>query len=324
MTGLYLREMLLPLLAAEQLPRFGINSERLVRDDQYRVPLYQVCQLLNYMLAEYQDPLFCLSQSRGITLKAFPWLGASLFASVDLQTGLQRLAELEPLIWNGSSIELVQGQDKATLRWHMLPDLPAALVELSLSGWVILAPVLAQVPSAEVQLNFRHAARAPLADYEQILGCTPTFEQSEDSLVFPASWLQHPLTHSDPAAGEWLLQEARRRLAEGMTTWQLETRVRAYCLSALPGAMPEAADIAREFALTPRTLRCLLQAQAINLRELQDEVRRDAACWWLRVADVSLVDVAQGCGFSEQSAFQRAFRRWTGHTPMQWREDVAG
>ncbi|HSW14260.1 MAG TPA: Wzz/FepE/Etk N-terminal domain-containing protein [Solimonas sp.] len=87
-----------------------------------------------------------------------------------------------------------------------------------------------------------------------------------------------------------------------------------------PGELPEAAAIAEELSMTPRVLRDRLQAQGLNLRDLQDEARRDAACWWLRHSDAGLAEVAQGCGFSEQSAFQRAFRRWTGQAPAQWRE----
>ncbi|HSW13110.1 MAG TPA: AraC family transcriptional regulator ligand-binding domain-containing protein, partial [Solimonas sp.] len=258
-TGRYLREMLPSFLPPTLLTGAGINPERLARDELYRVPLYQVQALLEQVLRAVPDPLFALRQTRGLSLKAYPWLGASLLASVDLRTGLERLIELEPLVWDGSRIELSQQGEQACLRWIELQPLPPAMVEMALAGWILLAPTLAQVPAGEVRLHFRHAARAPLEAYEAVLGCRPQFDQPDISLHFPAAWLTRAMTHSDPTAGEWLLAEARRRLAEGPETWLLESRVRALCLGRLPGELPEAAAIAQELAMTPRVLRDRLQ-----------------------------------------------------------------
>jgi AraC-like DNA-binding protein len=61
-----------------------------------------------------------------------------------------------------------------------------------------------------------------------------------------------------------------------------------------------------------------MSERQLNLRNIQDATRREAALYWLGQANTVLTDVALACGFSEQSAFQRAFRRWTGLTPGQW------
>lgn len=318
--GRYLREMLPPQPPVALLTRCGIHVERLAGDDQYRVPLYQAAALLETLLASAPDPLIALTLARGLSLKAYPWLSASLLASVDLRTGLERLIELEPLTWDGSRIEFTVEADQACLRWHLSHPLPPAMIELMLAGWIVLSPLIASVPVAGLKAQFRHPARAPLEHYEALLGIRPEFGQPDNCLYFPASWLSRSLPHSDPTAGAWLLAEARRRLAEGPDTWLLETRLRALFFQALPGALPDAARLSEQLALTPRHLRERLQSQNLNLRDLQDEVRRDAACWWLLHSETPLADIAQACGFSEQSAFQRAFRRWTAHTPAQWRD----
>ena len=315
----YLRELLPAALPPELLAAAGIDSARLVADEPYRPPLYQAAALLEQALARTGDPLFALVEARRLSLKAFPWLGLSLMASTDLGTGLARLIELEPLVWDGSLLRLEVEGANARLLWQQPWPLPPALTELALAGWVLLGPALAGVPASELRLGFAHAPRAPLERYRALLGCEPAFGQAQTQLAFPAAWLQRELRLADPAAADWLLAEARRRLADGPAGWQLETRLRAACLSALPGPLPEAADLAAALELSPRALRERMQAQKLNLRALQDEARRDAACWWLRHSGAELADIADACGFSEQSAFQRAFRRWTGQTPGQWR-----
>jgi AraC-like DNA-binding protein len=319
----YLSELLPAALPAPWLTQVGIDPQRLRGDEHYRVPLYQAYALLEQALAAQPDPLLALRQARQLSLKAYPWLGLSLLASTDLGTGLARLIELEPLVWDGSRIELSVEGESASLRWLPLHAIPPAVMELALAGWVLLAPALAGVPAGELRLGFTHAARAPLAAYRELLGCEPQFDQPATALRFPAAWLRRELKLADPSAADWVLAEARRRLAEGPLSWRLELRLRAACFAALPGELPEASALADALGLSARGLRERLQAQNLNLRALQDEVRRDAACWWLRHSQAELVEIAQACGFSEQSAFQRAFRRWTGSTPAVWRQTRA-
>ena len=315
----YLRELLPAALPSGMLAAAGIDAARLGADEQYRPALYQASALLEQALARAGDPLFALVEARRLSLKAFPWLGLSLMASTNLRTGLERLIELEPLVWDGSLLRLEVEGSQARLLWQQPWPLPPALTELALAGWVLLGPALAGVPASELRLGFAHAPRASQERYRELLGCQPAFGQAQTQLAFPAEWLQRELRLADPAAADWLLAEARRRLADGPTGWQLETRLRAACLSALPGPLPEASGLAAQLGLSPRALRERMQSRGLNLRAVQDEARRDAARWWLRHSTAELADIADACGFSEQSAFQRAFRRWTGQTPGQWR-----
>jgi len=73
--------------------------------------------------------------------------------------------------------------------------------------------------------------------------------------------------------------------------------------------------------MTPRVLYRRLAAQGLNFRELRESALQQLAEQHLRDGRLSLADVALLLGYSEQSAFTRAFKRWTGHTPTQWREE---
>lgn len=318
-SGRYLRELLPSDLPEAALRAAGLAPTRLRSDEHYRVPLYQACALLEQVLTGRDEPLYALRQAQRLSLKAFPWLGLGLIASTDLGTAIERLIELESLVWDGSRLSLHRDGERAWLRWQEPVPLPAAVMELALAGWVLLAPAIAGVPAGDLRVHFRHAARATPAEYRQLLGCEPQFGAAETRLDFPAGWLHRELKLADPTAADWVLAEARRRLREAPTGSHLENRLRAASFAALPGPLPDAAALARALGLGGRALRERLQSRSLNLREIQDGVRRDAACWWLRQGGTDLADIAQACGFSEQSAFQRAFRRWTGQTPGQWR-----
>lgn len=317
----YLRELLPQPLDDAALRAAGMDPERLRHDPGYRVPLHQTCALLADTLATSGDPLLAIRQARALSLRAFPLLGMGILASATLEEGLLRLIELDPLIWDAVSLRLDIPPDRtgeAVLVMTPRLPLPPAVIELSLAGWVLVGPTLWQARDGDYRLSFQHAARAPAADYHDLFGCPVGFDADSNALHFPAAWLDSRLNLSDPDTSAMILQEARRQLAQPLTR-NLENLLRAACFQALPGPLPEAPALADTLGIAPRQLRQLMGERDIRLRDLQDDVRREAALHWLRAGATDTSALAQACGFSEQSAFQRAFRRWTGMTPGQWR-----
>lgn len=325
-TAGYLRELLPAPTDDAVLRAVGISPERLRQDVRYRVPLYKTCDLLARTMAAAGDPLLALRQARALSLRAFPLLGMGVLASATLEEGLRRLIELDPLIWDAVSLRLdipAKADGHAALVMTPRLPLPAEMIELALAGWVLLGPTLWQIGGHDYRLSLRHAPRAAEADYRELLGCSVTFHADADALHFPAVWLERRLDLSDPGTSAIILAEARRQLAQPLLL-NLENQLRAACFRALPGPLPEAPALAEALGIAPRQLRQLMSEHHIRLRDLQDDVRREAALRWLTLPGCDISNLAQACGFSEQSAFQRAFRRWTGMTPLQWRSAHAG
>jgi len=324
LTASYLRELLPPSLTDAQLHSSGIDPARLHHDSHYRIPLYQACNLLADYIASADDPLIGVRQAHALSLRAFPWLGMGLLASTTLAEGLQRLIELDPLIWDGIRIALHLPDDpQADAALIMTPQLPmpGAVIELALAGWVLLGPALWQIQDSGHRIAFQHAARAPDAAYQALFGCAVSFQAEVNAVYFPSAWLSQRLRFADPSAGAVILHEARRLLAEPVLL-NLENHLRAACFRAMPGALPDTPALAAELGMSARQLRQSLSERHLNLRNIQDAVRREAALHWLSQPDILLTDIAHACGFSEQSAFQRAFRRWTGLTPVQWQQQT--
>lgn len=322
LTAAYTRELLPRPLDESALTQAGISVRRLTQDAHYRVPLYQAYRLFDLLMQRSGDALMALRQARHLSLKAFPWLGMSVLASTTLGEGLRRLMELEPLIWDAGRIRLLMPESAdqpVRLVWEAQLPTPPAVIELALAGWVLLGPGLWQLREGDYHLSFAHPARAAETDYEKLLGCPVRFRAAENALHFPASWLTRELKFADPGAGAMIQREAQRLLALAPLELNLENHLRARCFQALPGALPTAAELAQALKVPHRQLRELMMRYDLNLRDVQDEVRREAALHWAAETTVEAAALAQAVGFSEQSAFQRAFRRWTGLTPKQWR-----
>lgn len=84
-------------------------------------------------------------------------------------------------------------------------------------------------------------------------------------------------------------------------------------------AWPTLADIAGRLALSPRTLVRRLESEDLSYQQLLDEVRNELACWYLRQSALPMSDIAERTGFSDQANFSRAFGRWQGQTPREYR-----
>lgn len=118
-------------------------------------------------------------------------------------------------------------------------------------------------------------------------------------------------------------REAARRVAEQPPLAPtLLDALRRVIEAALPEGVPELPALAERLGCSARTLQRRLAAHGSSLRAVIDELRHELALRHL-AADLSIAEVSFLLGFSQPSAFHRAFRRWTEQTPAQWRESLA-
>jgi AraC-like DNA-binding protein len=156
----------------------------------------------------------------------------------------------------------------------------------------------------------RHAA---------LLGAPVTFGCSSAGLQIPlASWTA-PMRRADPALQETLRQLASR-LELGAHGDELVAALRARLRTLLPAGQADAAAAARTMGLSERTLARRLQERGTTWRGVLDEFREAEAERLLASGRLPLSEVALRLGFSDQTAWNRAFRRWKGTSPTEWRQ----
>lgn len=160
-------------------------------------------------------------------------------------------------------------------------------------------------------------------DHEQIrdeLGCPVTFDASRAAIRWDAS-----VAHAAPRLANPLVFRAYVRQTEAVASLlraelQVREQVRRLLSTARP--VPDRAATARMLAMSPRTLARRLGAEGVSFTELSEEIRLARATRALQRRDVTVAEVAESLGFADATAFSRAFRRWTGHSPSTWRRNA--
>ncbi|WP_431045969.1 AraC family transcriptional regulator [Streptomyces sp. P1-3] len=172
--------------------------------------------------------------------------------------------------------------------------------------------------------EFAYPAPSCHAEYDLLFGCPVRFGAHRTRVGFDARWLASPVVR-DEAALERLLRRApadllsRRDYGTTVAEQVRRTLVRALCGGAGAARLPEVAEVAARLAVSPATLGRRLQREGTSYRLLKDAVRRDAAIAGLTQGSEPIAELAARLGFSEDTAFHRAFRRWTGTTPGAYR-----
>jgi AraC-like DNA-binding protein len=143
-------------------------------------------------------------------------------------------------------------------------------------------------------------------------------------LVFAAADLERPVTATDPSLRALLEGYAARELERRPAVESACEQVRRVVLASLPGAAPSASAVARSLGVSERSLRRALQAEGQRFSEVRDCCLRAVAEQALLDPSRTIGEVGWLLGYSEPSAFHRAFRRWTGTTPQRFREPGRG
>ncbi|MDX1598966.1 MAG: helix-turn-helix domain-containing protein [Marinobacter sp.] len=171
----------------------------------------------------------------------------------------------------------------------------------------------------QTSLSFAHAPIAPLPKYQTHGIGEVLFSQSTLSLSVPAAILTLPIRTHDPDLFEVLNRQARILLTvlpDGQDDF--EQSVRHYLHKALPEGAPTLDSLARAISLSSRTVRRRLADRGLTFGSVLRETRAQLARQYLDEERITLSEIALMLGYSEQSAFTRAFRQWTGMSPRQY------
>ena len=187
-------------------------------------------------------------------------------------------------------------------------------------GGLCSARTIARTTFAPVHVQFRHARPRWSAEVERWVGASIEWGSETNSATLPSEVLQRPIPFADAQVSEVLQSHAARVLAarDSATDPIAFTDAVRSVLRELD--RPDEQQVARRLGVSRRTLQRQLQQEGTSFGALLQAERRDAAMALLKEPELTLEEIATRLGFSEASAFHRAFRRWTGETPGGWRK----
>jgi AraC-like DNA-binding protein len=244
-------------------------------------------------------------------------------SSPTLGAAYERLCRYQRLIHETSRVELEIGDDRAVLR-HQLAGgaaAPRQTAEFLLTAWVRVGRVVAGEDWTPQEVHFAHPAPADSSEHARFFRADLHFAMGENALVLPTRLLETPCARADPALVAVLDRYAGERLEQAPRTNSVADRVRSLLGDELRGGEPTAARLAARLKMSVRSLNRVLAAEGTSYLEILDALRRALAERHLAGDQVSIGEVGFLLGFSELSSFHRAFKRWTGRTPGQFRHE---
>jgi AraC-like DNA-binding protein len=296
----------------------GIDAGTLERQDA-ELAADAFTRLWQSALRRAPRPELATEVGLAIPFGAFGALDYLAGTSRDVEAGFLTLATHFRQVSSLFSVEVLPGEpDGGIVRLAWTQPQPSR----DLSDEFTLAVFIGRFRETTNGLFRARAVRLPTARpatptrHEQLLGAPVTFGCAVAALEVPAGSWKLPLRGADPVLQQ-TLRELAERLQLGASESDLGSALRARLRSLLPEGTPSAALVARLLGLSERTLQRRLHESGTSFLRVLDSFR-EAEAERLLGTGVPLADAALRLGFSDQSAWNRAFRRWKGMSPRQW------
>ncbi len=249
---------------------------------------------------------------------SFDLLAPLISHAPTLREGVSLCAQFGRLLTDDFGVILRERGDVATIR----PDFVrrSALsdrvrAEFAVGGLFRMIRVLGGPRASVLSVCFEHPRPAHHREYTRIFGGAERFGQSFTGISFPRTLLDRPQLHSHGELSAVLRLEAERSLRLLSPDLDEAERLRQYLLVQRPASLPDMKTSARDMGISPRSMRRKLARKGLSYRELVQSVREAVASRMLADPNKTIQEVAHALGFSDSSAFHRAFKRWKGATP---------
>lgn len=288
---------------------------------QLVMPITYWQQTLNDCAQALDDASLGQRLGASFTVSRLGPLGYVLQSCPTLGDAVARLQQYERLVNDINHLHLEQGHDEVHLVWGAERGRPGALVdECAIATLVAVTREITGLrEAAPTRIDFINPPSPDQADHAAWFGCPLRYQQPLTRVVIPSAWLTIPLKNADAMLAQLLSAQVDALLAQLPDSDALIEQVRRHIAQA--GARPagQAASVAQALAVSERTLHRRLLALGTSYRQLREETLSHLACGYLRDQRLTLTEISELLGFSEQSAFSRAFRQWLGVSPLAWR-----
>jgi len=308
-----------PLLAAAKVEPATLT------DPDARLPHQVVLGLWQKTVEAAGDAAFGLHVAEGMDVSMLDVQGYALVSSANLREGFERVSHLHRLNHDASQV-LLRPEERGAAWVHDLPGglfLPRHPAEFVMATALVGARQASGRPVDPLVVRFAHARPDDISEHERFFRAPLRFDAGQNAIVFREDTLALPCEKADPVLLRVLERHGEDLLARMPKVDTLVDRVRALLTKALRGGNPSADCIADALHMSVRTLSRRLQAAGTSHKQLLDELRRDLCESYLGDRRLGVAEVAFLLGFGDASSFHRAFKRWYGTTPADYRRQAS-
>lgn len=284
------------------------------------ITFQQWWQMLEYVQHRHPVGSIGLALGQFVTPDHLGALGHLVVTSENLAEALQAFQHHQRLLHAGDRAEVLLHDGRLMLRWTKEYGASKRLSdEVLIMGLLTFIRIMTECPELMAdEVHFAFVKPQGVVDYERVLAPKVYFQQHVTAIVLPLSYLSLSVSCHDATLHRRMQQQVDSMLAILPEPGEFTTRLRQLLLKAIPRGCASQSWVCRQLHLSERTLFRRLKPLGLNFKRLLLETRMQLAQSYLCEAGLSLAEIALLLGYSEQSAFTRAFKRHIGLTPTEY------
>lgn len=310
----------------------GIDSEDLFRgtgieqtqiqDKSARITAESYIALFRNAEQLIADPTLGLKIGAAVKPGNYGVIGYVIMACRNFGEALERAGRYQKLVGDIGYSDIVIENEYAEVRWITeFVSLPDSIVEEHIASIYTYSRWITGQDKNPSAVLFQHSKQDP-KPYENYFGCPVYFSQPFTGVRFPVSFADIALPQYDLNLCNWLDKKAAAELQAFEAGNAFIEQIKKVVRNALPDGPPTLRFVSESIGLSEKGLQRELGSYELSYKKLLDSTRHQLAIGYIANQSIELQELAFLLGFSEQSAFQRAFKRWTGTTPGKYRKSL--
>lgn len=300
--------------------RYGMEG-RVLTDPESLIAPQQLADTFEYCSTVFDDSLFGLHMAATQDPEVFGCVTALCRAAPTVRAGIRCLIDFLPVVHAPDcEVVLIEGRETAELTWLVNTDI-GVNDQANYQAAMLNVKLLKSMVGPTFQPSYVSLSADPrssdLPELEKTLGCKVMSHSPRNSIAFPVRALEQPV----PSANRLLyrLLGSYLQQVKSASSQSIVERVDSFIRGSLARGTCSIERCAEKIGMSVRTLQSRLAEEGAKFSELVEAQRETLARAHLAEGRLSLDEIADRLGYGEQTSFGRAFKRWTGMTPQQYR-----
>ncbi|XEC95111.1 AraC family transcriptional regulator [Paenibacillus tarimensis] len=309
----------------EELLRKANIDSSIFQDPDARISEEMLVRITELAAELTSDELFGLHKGQSTEASDLGILGYVMQHSKTIGDALAAYQKYNVIVCSGYDLSWhVEGDDVIIMTAYAQPlQMPSRhCIEDMMSSLYHIMVRLSCRSIALKEVHFRHDRSAAAEEYMDVLGVLPQFGKESNLFRMSKEILEYPVLFADAkirSAFELIAEEAKHRLIQGKI---FSDQVYSWIINRMPVSNLSLKDAAAEFRMSVRSIQAKLKQEETTFQAIMVRARKELAIGYLAKPEYPIAEVAYLLHFSEPSAFQNAFKKWTGVTPRQYRKEL--
>lgn len=297
-------------------PNSPVDPSHMISDSEYYAFLERIA-------AEEEHPA-TLPLRAGAAMRSDDYgaFGLAWKSALDLRGSYQRAERYARVLTSVATYEVIATDQGAFMHLHRFGERRLGMRlsnEATIASIATISNEVSTKAFKPIAVYFKHSPPKSIESHEKFFECPVHFDANKDALLVSKETLQTPNKLGDVSISKFFETHLQSELSKFEDDTALHRQVRNHVSQSLSEGVPALSDIAGRLGMSGRTLQRRLTDLGYSYQTLVDEARRQLAQQLLQQTGFSIVEISFLTGFSEQSAFTRAFKRWAGQTPRSFR-----